>query len=100
MNRILFQINYDVYPDKRDEFLADIKTLESYMQAHTGHNYMVVEDKTKKNCFTEVYILKDEAEFEGLEDEMDDTVYGLTTKILSQYVVDGKTRYSTLYEIN
>ena len=100
MNRILFQINYDVYPDKREEFLADIKTLESYMNSHTGHNYMVVEDKTKKNCFTEVYILKDEAEFEGLEDEMDDTVYGLTTKILSEYVVDGKTRYSTLYEIN
>ena len=100
MNRILFQINYDVYPEKRDEFLADIKELESYMKSNTSHNYMVVEDKTKKNCFTEVYILKDEAEFEGLEDEMDDTVYGLTTKILSQYVVDGKTRYSTLYEIN
>mgnify|MGYP003500564888 CR=1 FL=1 len=100
MNRILFQINYDVYPEKREEFLADVKELGNYMRSHTGHNYMVVEDKIKKNCFTEVYILKDEAEFEGLEDEMDDTVYGLTTKILSQYVVDGKTRYSTFYEIN
>jgi hypothetical protein len=60
---------------------------------------MVVEDKNKKNSFTEVYILKDEAEFDGMEDEMDDTVYGLTTKILSQFVVDGKTRYSTFYEV-
>jgi hypothetical protein len=60
---------------------------------------MIVEDKIKKNSFTEVYILNGEAEFDGLEDEMDDTIYGLTTKILSEFVVDGKTKYSTQYEI-
>lgn len=100
MSRILFQINYDVHPDKRDEYLSAVKELESYMKSHTDHNYMVVEDKSKKNNFTEVYILRDDAEFDGMEDEMDDTIYGLTTKILSQYVVDGKTKYSTQYEIN
>jgi quinol monooxygenase YgiN len=100
MSRILFQINYDVHPEKRDEYIAAAKELESYLKSHTNHNYMVVEDKNKKNSFSEVYILKDEAEFEGLEDEMDDTIYGITTKILSEYVVDGKTRYSTFYEID
>ncbi len=100
MSRILFQINYDVHPEKREEYLVSIKELETYMRSNTDHNYMVVEDKKKKNCFTEIYILKDEAEFDGLEDEMDDTIYGLTTKILGEFVVDGKTRYSTFYEIN
>jgi quinol monooxygenase YgiN len=100
MSRILFQINYDVHPEKRDEYIAAAKELESYMRSHTNHDYMVVEDKNKKNSFSEVYNLKDEAEFEGLEDEMDDTIYGLTTKILSEFVVDGKTRYSTFYEIS
>lgn len=100
MSRILFQINYDVHPEKRDEYIAAAKELESYLKSHSNHNYMVVEDKNKKNSFSEVYILKDEAEFEGLEDEMDDTIYGITTKILSEYVVDGKTRYSTFYEID
>jgi quinol monooxygenase YgiN len=100
MGKILFQINYDVHPDKRDDYLASIKELESYIKSNTNHNYMVVEDKNKKNNFTEVYILKDEAEFDGLEDEMDDTIYGLTTKILSQFVVNGKTKYSTFYEIS
>lgn len=99
MSRILFQINYDVHPEKRDDYLATIKELEAYMRSNTDHNYMVVEDKNKTNSFTEVYILKDEAEFEGLEDEMDDTIYSLTTKILSQFV-DGKTRYTTSYEVN
>lgn len=99
MSRILFTINYDVHPERRDDYIATAKELVNYMKSHTDHNYMIVEDKTKKNSFSEVYILKDEAEFDGLEDEMDDTIYGLTTKILSEYVVDGKTRYSTHYEI-
>ena len=100
MSKILFQINYDVYPEKRDEYLAAIKELSEYMKSHTDHDYMVVEDKNKKNSFTEVYILRDESEFEGLEDEMDDTIYSLTTQILSKYVVEGKTKYSTHYEIS
>lgn len=99
MSRILFNINYDVHPEKREEYLSTINELVAYMKTNTKHNYMVVEDKNKANSFTEVYILNDEAEFEGLEDEMDDTIYGLTTKILSEFVVDGKTRYSTHYEI-
>ena len=99
MSRILFQINYDVHPEKRDDYLATIKELEAYMKSNTDHNYMVVEDKNKTNSFTEVYILKDEAEFEGLEDEMDDTIYSLTTRILSQFF-DGKTKYSTSYEVS
>lgn len=100
MSKILFQINYDVHPEKRDDYLAAAKELEAYIKSKTDHNYMVVEDKNKANSFTEVYILRDEAEFEGLEDEMDDTIYSLTTKILSQYVVDGKTKYSTHYQVS
>jgi quinol monooxygenase YgiN len=100
MNRILFKINYDIHPEKRDEYISTMKELEKYIKDNTNHNYMVVEDKSHKNNFSEIYICKDEAEFEGLEDEMDDTIYGLTTKILTEYVVDGKTKYSTFYELN
>src|SRR5512134_22912 len=98
MNRILFQINYDVHPEKRDDYIVTMKELESHIKGNTSHNYMVVEDKSKKNNFTEIYICSSEAEFEGLEDEMDDTIYGLTTKILKDFVVGGKTKYSTFYE--
>lgn len=99
MGRILFQINYDIYPDKREEYIKTIKEFENYLHTHTKHNYLVVEDKKNRNNFTEIYILRDETEYEGLEDEMDDTIYALTTKILSQFVVNGKAKYSTFYEI-
>jgi quinol monooxygenase YgiN len=99
MPRILFQINYDIHPEKREEYLTTIKELENHIKENTHHNYMVVEDKNKPNSFTEVYICKNEEEFDGLEDEMDDTVYGLTTKIASEFVEGGKSRYSTFYEV-
>jgi hypothetical protein len=60
---------------------------------------MVVEDKKRPNTFTEIYICKDEQEFDSLEDEMDDTIYGLTTRIAGQFIEGGKSNYSTLYEI-
>ena len=99
MSRILFQISYDINPGKRDEYLSTIKELEEYIRSNTDHNYMVVEDKNKPNNFTEVYICRDESEFDGLEDEMDDTIYGLTTKIASLYAQGGKSKYATYYEV-
>ena len=99
MSRILFQISYDINPGKRDEYLSTIKELEEHIKSNTDHNYMVVENKNKPNNFTEVYICRDEAEFDGLEDEMDDTIYGLTTKIASLYAEGGKSNYATFYEV-
>jgi len=99
MTRILFQINYDIHPEKRAEYLETVKELEKHITETTDHNYMVVEDKKKPNSFTEIYICKDEQEFDGLEDEMDDIIYGLTTKIASQFVEGGKSNYSTFYEV-
>lgn len=99
MSRILFQISYDIHPEKRDEYLSTIKELEEHIKSNTDHNYMVVENKNKPNNFTEVYICRDEAEFDGLEDEMDDTIYGLTTKIASLYAAGGKSNYATFYEV-
>jgi hypothetical protein len=99
MTRILFQINYDIHPEKREEYLATVRELEDYITGHSSHNYMVVEDKNKPNNFTEIYLCKDESEYDGLEDEMDDTIYGLTTRIASEFVESGKTKYSTFYEV-
>lgn len=99
MARILFEINYEIDPAKREDYLAAVSELKSHISKTTNHNYLVVEDKNKPNSFTEIYICADEAEFDGLEDEMDDTIYGLTTKIASEYVSGGKTNYSTFFEL-
>ena len=44
MPRILFQMNYDIHPEKRDEYLTTVRELETYIKEHSEHNYLVVED--------------------------------------------------------
>ena len=99
MSRIIFEINYDVVPEKRDEYLSVIKELQEHIRNNAHKNYLVVEDKNRKNNFTEIYICEDENEYENLEDNTDDRVFELTNRLFSELVTDKKAKYSTHYEI-
>lgn len=99
MPRIIFQINYDIDPDKRDGYLSTIKELQTHIREHSNKNYLIVEDKNKKNNFTELYICESEEEYENLENDTDDRTFDLTNKLFSEYVIDKKAKYSTYYEI-
>jgi len=99
MSRIIFEINYDVVPEKREEYLSVIKELQEHIRNNSHKNYLVVEDKSRKNNFTEIYICENENEYESLEDNTDDTAFELTNKLFSELVVDKKAKYSTYYEI-
>ena len=99
MRKILFQINYDISPEKRDDYLQTVKELQEHLKNNSHKNYFVVEDKNKLNNFTEIYICENEEEYESLEDETDDKTFELTNKIFSNYVINKKARYTTFYEI-
>ena len=99
MPRIIFQINYDVSPEKREDYLSTIKELQAHIRENSNKNYLIVEDKNKKNNFTEIYICDNEEEYENLENDPDDRTFELTNKLFSEYVIDQKVRYSTHYEI-
>jgi quinol monooxygenase YgiN len=99
MSRIIFEINYDITPDKREDYLSIIKELESHIRTNSNKNYMVVEDKNKKNNFTEIYICENEDEYENLENDTDERTFELTNKLFSEYILNKKANYSTFYEI-
>jgi hypothetical protein len=99
MPRIIFQINYDIDPDKREDYLTTIKELQTHILENSNKNYMIVEDKNKKNNFTEIYICENDEEYENLENDTDDKTFELTNKLFSEYVIDKKANYSTFYEI-
>ncbi len=99
MARIIFQINYDINPDTREEYLIAIKQLQDHLKNNSGKNYMVLEDKNRKNQFTEIYICDTEEEYENLENETDELTFELTNKILSNFIIDNKATYTTLFEL-
>lgn len=99
MSKIIFLINYDVNPDKREEYLMTMKELKDHLMNNSHKNYIVVEDKNKRNNFTEMYICANEDEYDSLENETDDKTFELTNKLFTEYVQDKKAKYSTFYEI-
>ena len=100
MSKIIFLINYDILPDKREEYLLTMKELKDHLLNNSHKNYIVVEDKNKKNNFTEMYICENEDEYESLENETDDKTFELTNKLFTEYILEKKAKYSTFYEIN
>jgi hypothetical protein len=100
MPKIIFQINYDVFPEKREDYLNTIKELRNHLKIGNDKSYFVMEDKSKENNFTEVYICRDESEYENIENNMDDTVFELTNRMFNDYVVDKKAKYTTMFEID
>lgn len=99
MAKIVFQISYDIIPEKREEYLDTVKKLQTHLIQNSGKNYMVLEDKNKKNRFSEMYICANEDEYENLENETDEITFELTNQIFSSFVADQKANYTTQYEI-
>jgi quinol monooxygenase YgiN len=99
MGKIIFQINYEVKPEKRDDYLRMIKDLKEHL-SNGAIQYMVTEDRNKNNNFTEVYICENEEQFESLEGNNDDKAYEITNKLYTEFLVDNKANYNTLYELD
>ncbi|RPI18544.1 MAG: hypothetical protein EHM58_05040 [Ignavibacteriae bacterium] len=100
MSKIIFQINYDILPEKREDYLTAIKELKSHINSNADKTYFVVEDKNKENNFTEMYICNNETEYENIENNMDDAVFELTNRMFNDYIIDKKAKYTTLFEID
>jgi quinol monooxygenase YgiN len=99
MSKIIFEINYNIYPEKRDDYLSTINELRRNIRQNSNTDYSVYEDKKRPNNFTEVYYCNTQEEFDNLEDNQDDETMGLTQRLFDEYIVDKKVSYSTKYEV-
>ena len=99
MSQIIFEINYDVIPEKREEYLSNVKELRELIRGNSGKNYDVYENKRGSNNFSEIYLCESEEEYENLEDNNDENVMELTEKLFTEFITDKKVKYTTRYSI-
>jgi len=99
MSKIIFEINYSVFPEKRDEYLETIAELKSLIKEKTNSDYFVMENRKVSNNFSELYIFDSEEEFDNMEDNQDEKTSELIEKIFDEFVVNKKLNYSTKDEI-
>lgn len=99
MPKILFEINYNIDPEKREDFLTTIEDLKKSIAQTSGNSYSVFESKKNPNNFTEVYLYDNEEEFDAMEDNQSDETVRLTQKLFEDFIQDKKVSYSTKYEV-
>jgi hypothetical protein len=99
MPKILFEVNYNIYPGKREGYLQLINELKSYIKEMTQKDYFVYEDLKKKNHFSEIIFFESNEEFDNFEDMQDDKIKELMSKIINNFVMEKKVNYITKEEL-
>jgi L-rhamnose mutarotase len=99
MPKIIFEINYNIHPEKRNDYLQTMGELRKNITETTKSNYSVFENKKSRNNFSEIYICENEEEFDELEDNQSEVSVELTQKLFDDFIVDRKVTYTTKYEI-
>jgi hypothetical protein len=97
MAKVLLQISYDIDPAKREQYLALVKEMKNHFNQVRKKNYSVYE--AKKNSFVEQFLCNSTAEYDALEDDLDEKSEELVNR-LEGILREGKAKYTTLSEID
>ena len=99
MSKVIFSIRYNVFPERRQEYLDVVRELKNIVKADGLESYSVFEQKNKANNFEEIYIFSSLDAFESFDDNQDERIDILMTK-LSDMIKEQSTQYTTLVEVN
>jgi quinol monooxygenase YgiN len=99
MSKVILSIRYNVFPERRQDYLNVVRELKSIVKAEGLESYSVYEQKNKPNNFEEIYVFQSPEAFESFDDNQDERVDILMTK-LSDMIKEKSTQYTTLIEVN
>jgi len=99
MPKIIFEINYNIHPGKREEYFGIMDELKKQISESTGSDYSVYENKKDSNNFSEIYICRNEEEYDSLEDNQNEETMQLTQRLFEEFIKDRKVTYITKFEI-
>ena len=98
MPKVLFTIQYEIVPEKRDEYLKVVKELKNLPKAEGLESYDVYEVKGKSVSFQELYTFSTMEAYEAFDDLNDERINILVDKI-GGMSVDKSTKYNTLVQL-
>jgi hypothetical protein len=99
MSKVLFSIQYEILPEKRDEYLKVIRELKNLLSADGLESYTVYEVKGKPNNFQEQYTFLSMEAYEAFDDDTNERINILIDKI-NEMSIDKSTKYTTLVQLS
>ncbi len=98
MSKVIFTIQYELKPDKKEEYLSVVKELKNLLKTDLLESYSVYEVKGKPNQFQEVYTFGSEESYDAFDDNQNERMNILINK-LTEMTVENSTKYTVLNEI-
>ncbi|MCU7503212.1 MAG: hypothetical protein HF314_09070 [Ignavibacteria bacterium] len=98
MAKVIFSIQYEVIPAKRDEYLNIMRELKTLVSSNGLLSYSVYEKKNKTNSFEELYTFENDEAYEAFDDNQNERIDILMSK-LSDLIKENSTKYTTMYEV-
>lgn len=98
MSKVIFSVQYEINPQKRDEYLGSIVELKSLISAEGLDSYSVFEVKGRPNCFEEIFVFSSRESYDNYDDSENERISILISKI-EDFKIHNTTRYHTLFEI-
>ena len=95
MSKVLLEINYEVQPERREDYLKLINELKSGYESSDIAKLEVFEVQGSQNHFMEIYTYADEEAFRNADDSSFDEI---VVKI-NDCLVPDKLRSYTLHQI-
>ncbi len=98
MSKVIFTIQYELKPDKKEEYLNVVKELKNLLKNELLESYSVYEVKGKSNQFQEVYTFASEAAYDAFDDNQNERMNILINK-LTEMTIENSTKYTVLNEL-
>jgi hypothetical protein len=98
MAKVIFSIQYEINPLKKEEYLDIIRELKNLLKTDGLEKYEVFEVKGKANTYQEIYEFVSKEAYEAFDDDQNERLNILINK-LSDLTVDNSTKYTTLFEL-
>lgn len=99
MNETKFLVKYTIKKEEAENYLKIINELKTIITAEGLKDYSVYVDKKNKNTYTEIYTFENEAAYESYDDEADERVNILMSK-MAGIIVAKTTSYSVMTKID
>lgn len=99
MAKVIFSIQYEIDPAKKNEYMDIIREFKNLLKSDGLDKYEVYEVKGKANTFQELYEFASKEAFEAFDDDQNERLSILISK-LADLTVENTTKYSTLYELS
>jgi quinol monooxygenase YgiN len=98
MAKVIFSIEYEVLPNKRDEYFGIMREMKALVAGDGLISYNLYEKKNKANNFEEIYVFESNESYEQFDDNQNERIDILMSK-LSDLIKENTTKYNTLNEV-